>query len=168
MQEVVYRRYFRMLQEGSVLPDLILADGGSLQQNAIKDVLKSLNLEIIVCALVKDDRHQTAQLLDEEGEPINILKESPLFSLLSQMQDEVHRYAISYHRLLRSKAQTKSILDEVEGLGEVRKKKLLRHFGSLKGIRESSVEELSKIIPYDVALRVKEALDLEKKEINND
>lgn len=168
MQEVVYRRYFRMLQEGSVLPDLILADGGSLQQNAIKDVLKSLNLEIIVCALVKDDRHQTAQLLDEEGEPINILKESPLFSLLAQMQDEVHRYAISYHRLLRSKAQTKSILDEVEGLGEVRKKKLLRHFGSLKGIRESSVEELSKIIPYDVALRVKEALDLEKKEINND
>lgn len=168
MKEVVYRRYFRMMQEDSIMPDLIIADGGITQQRAIQEVLESLHLSVPVCGLVKDNRHQTAQLLDISGYPINILKESPLFSLLAQMQDEVHRFAISYHRLLRSKAQTKSILDEVDGLGEVRRKKLLRHFGSLKNIKEATVEEIAEVIPLDVAKRVKMILEVEKKEMDDE
>lgn len=168
MQEVMYRRYFRMMKEKQVLPSLIIVDGGSLQMNAAQEIISALQLNIAIAGLVKDNHHQTATLLGLDGEPIDIIKESALFSLLAQMQDEVHRFAISYHRLLRSKAQTKSILDEVDGLGEVRKKKLLRHFGSLKMIRQASLDELSSIVPLDVAETIQTMLNLEKKEIDDD
>lgn len=163
MQEVIYRRYFRILQESGTMPDLIIVDGGITQINAAKEILTQLNLKVSLCGLAKDNRHQTAQLLNDQGEVITIIKESPLFFLLAKMQDEVHRFAITYHRLLRSKAQTKSILDEISGLGEVRKKKLLRHFGSLKNIREATVEEIAEVVPMEVAQRIKSMLELERK-----
>lgn len=151
MKEVVYRRYFRLLKEGKKMPDLLVMDGGYLQIQAAREIIDSLHLDITICGLVKDDHHRTSNLLNEYGEMIEIQKDSPLFFLLTQMQDEVHRFAISYHRKLRGKALTKSILDEVEGIGEVRKKEIWKHFKSLKNLRNASVEEIKEVLPDQIA-----------------
>ncbi len=154
MKEVFYRRYFRMLNENGVFPDLILVDGGLNQINAAKEILDMLDIHVTICGLVKNDKHQTANLMNTDGEIIPISLESPLFFMLTRMQDEVHRFAISYHRKLRSKAQTKSILDDIEGVGEVRKKKLMNHFKSFKKIKEATVDELSQVVPKEVAANI--------------
>ncbi len=151
MQEVLYRRYFRLLSEGKALPDLVILDGGKAQLSAAKEIFDSLHLELNYCSLVKDDRHRTRALMNDVGEEIPVDPHSSLFGFLVQMQDEVHRFAINYHRRLRSKAMTRSILDEVPGIGEVRKKALYREFRSLKRMREASVEELSAVVPENVA-----------------
>lgn len=151
MQEVLYRRYFRLLTENASFPDLILVDGGKQQVNAAKSILESLELEIPLAGLVKDDRHRTHALLSSDGDLITIDKRSPVFALMTSMQDEVHRFVISYHKNLRKKAMTKSILDEVPGLGPKRKKLLYKEFGSLKGIRSASIETLKNHLPDDVA-----------------
>ena len=151
MTEVLYRRYYRMIKEDGIFPDLILVDGGKGQLGAAMEILRDFDLQIPVCGLVKDDRHRTHALLLESGEQIDVDKHSPLFSLLVQMQDEVHRYVIAYHRGLRKKAMTKSILDEVKGLGKVRQKLLYKEFGTLKKMTEASVEELAKVIPLESA-----------------
>ncbi|NLL75349.1 MAG: excinuclease ABC subunit C [Erysipelothrix sp.] len=151
MTEVLYRRYYRMIKEDGIFPDLILVDGGKGQLGAAIEILRDFDLQIPVCGLVKDDRHRTHALLLESGEQIDVDKHSPLFSLLVQMQDEVHRYVIAYHRGLRKKAMTKSILDEVKGLGKVRQKLLYKEFGTLKKMTEASVEELAKVIPLESA-----------------
>lgn len=159
MKEVVYRRYFRVLMDGLRKPDLIIVDGGKGQIKAAKEVIDSLNMDIYVSGLSKDDKHSTALLLDQNGEPVEIDRKSQLFYLLTRMQDEVHRYAISFHKNVRSKSLFASILDDVEGIGEVRKKKLLRKFGSVKKMKEATIEELAEVLPKEVAKNLKEELE---------
>ena len=154
MKEVIYRRYYRLLMEDKALCDCIIVDGGIMQIKAVKEVLDSLNIDMLVVGLVKDDKHNTANLVNDENKIIPIDKDSNLFFLLTRMQDEVHRFAISYHRKLRTKAQKASILDEIEGIGPVRKKKLLNHFKSFKKLKEASEEEIAKVVGKDVAINV--------------
>ncbi|MED9805114.1 MAG: excinuclease ABC subunit UvrC, partial [[Clostridium] innocuum] len=127
MKEVIYRRYFRLLKEGARFPDLLIVDGGYLQIEAAREIIEALDIPLTICGLVKDDNHRTSNLMDVNGNILPVKRDSSLFFLLTQMQDEVHRFAISYHRKLRGKAMTKSILDEVEGIGEVRKKEIWKH-----------------------------------------
>lgn len=158
MREVLYRRYFRLLKEGSAMPDLLVVDGGYQQVEAAKEISEMLDLDLTICGLVKDDKHHTSELMDKEGQIIPIEKEGALFFLLAQMQDEVHRFAIGYHRRLRKKAMTRSILDEVEGLGEVRKKAIWKHFGSLKKLKAAGVDEISTVVPQKVAENIYDLL----------
>lgn len=161
MKEVIYRRYYRLLMEQKEMADLIIVDGGLGQIKVAKEVIDSLNLSVHICGLSKDDKHSTAMLLDEDGNQVPIDTKSPLFFLLTRMQDEVHRYAISFHRQVRSKSLFSSILDEVEGIGEVRKKKLLNHFKSVKKMKEASLEELEAVIPKNTAAKLYEVLHKE-------
>ncbi len=148
MQEVVRRRYSRAIEEGTPLPDLIITDGGKGQMEVVRQVVEDeLHLHIPIAGLAKDDRHRTRELLF--GFPpltIGLKQNTPLFHLLEQIQDEVHRFAITFHRDKRSKRQTASALDTIKGIGEKTKSTLLRHFKSVKRIREASEEELSAII----------------------
>lgn len=161
MKEVIYRRYYRLLMEQKEMADLIIVDGGLGQIKIAKEVINSLNLSVHICGLSKDDKHSTAMLLDENGNQVPIDTKSPLFFLLTRMQDEVHRYAISFHRQVRSKSLFSSILDEVEGIGEARKKKLLNHFKSVKKMKEASLEELEAVIPKNTAAKLYEVLHKE-------
>lgn len=161
MKEVIYRRYYRLLMEQKEMADLIIVDGGLGQSKVAKEVINSLNLSVHICGLSKDDKHSTAMLLDENGNQVPIDTKSPLFFLLTRMQDEVHRYAISFHRQVRSKSLFSSILDEVEGIGEARKKKLLNHFKSVKKMKEASLEELEAVIPKNTAAKLYEVLHKE-------
>ena len=157
MKEVTYRRYYRALIEDSELPDLILADGGINQVNAIKETLADLGLDkkIKVCGMVKNDKHRTNELLDGDTyELIPIDHTSNVFHYLTRIQDEVHRYTINYHRTLRSKGSISSILDNIEGIGSVRKKELIKRFGSVKKMSEASLEELKEIVPENVAINI--------------
>lgn len=158
MKEVIYRRYYRLLMEQKEMADLIIVDGGLGQIKVAKEVIDSLNLSVHICGLSKDDKHSTAMLLDENGNQVPIDTKSPLFFLLTRMQDEVHRYAISFHRQVRSKSLFSSILDEVDGIGEARKKKLLNHFKSVKKMKEATLEELEAVIPKNTALKLYEVL----------
>lgn len=162
MKEVIYRRYFRLLSENGCMPDGIIVDGGELQIHAAKEIIDSLGIDIKIMGLVKDDHHNTNALMNEDGETFAIDKDSGLFFLLTRMQDEVHRVAITYHRKLRSKAQTKSILDEIEGIGPKRKKLLLKTFGSFINLKAATVEEIAKVVPNDTALKVYEAIHLQE------
>lgn len=167
MQEVIYRRYYRALVDKTELPDLIIVDGGINQMNACMEILNSLNLSIRVCGLRKNDKHRTNDLIDSVGyKTVEIDKSSPVFHYLTRMQDEVHRYTISYHRTIRSKGAISSVLDNIEGIGTKRKKELIKTFGSISKIENASIEELSKIIPEATAIRLQEYLkekDEEKK-----
>lgn len=159
MKEVIYRRYFRVLMDGLRRPDLIIVDGGRGQIKVAKEVIDSLNMQIPICGLSKDDKHATALLLDQDGNVVEVDRKSQLFYLLTRMQDEVHRYAISFHKNVRSKSLFASILDEVDGIGEVRKKKLLRKFGSVKKMKEASIEDLETILPKEIAKNLKTVLE---------
>ena len=116
--------------------------------------LEMLHLEIPVVGLIKDDGHNTANLLSQTGEVMNLDRRSDCFFLLTQIQDEVHRFAINYHKQLRDKAMTTSILDEIEGVGPKRKKELLKHFKSFKKLCEATVEQLSEVVPVSVAQEI--------------
>ena len=151
MKEVIYRRYFRVLMDDLVLPDLILVDGGELQVSAVKEVIDSLNLNISIVGLKKNEHHRTSTLINSNLEEISIKKDSSLFVFLSKIQEEVHRYAITYHRNIKSKGSLSSILDMVDGVGPARKKELLKKFGSLKKMREASIKELESVLPSSVA-----------------
>ena len=148
MQEVVRRRYSRMMEEGTPLPDLIITDGGAGQMSVVRAVVEGeLGLQIPIAGLAKDDRHRTHELL--YGNPpmtIALKQDSALFRLLTQIQDEVHRYAITFHRDKRSKSQLRSELDSIPGIGPKTKQALLKAFKSVKRIREASSEELTKVI----------------------
>lgn len=154
MKEVLYRRYYRAVKEESVLPDLLLVDGGMNQIRAANEILTMLDLKISLFGLVKDSKHNTAGLMNCDGEIMDIDRNSDAFFLLTNLQDEVHRFAISYHRQLRDKAQTKSILDEIDGIGPKRKKMLMNHFKSFKKLKEASLDELKEILPDEVAKNV--------------
>lgn len=165
MKEVIYRRYFRLLKEEGRMPDGILVDGGWTQIEAAKEILSSLGLEekINIMGLVKNDKHTTNALMNSDGEVMELDKNDSLFFLLTRMQDEVHRVAITYHRKLRSKAQTKSVLDEVEGIGPKRKRMLLKEFGNFTNLKNAAVEEIQKYVPQETAKAVYEALHQEIK-----
>ena len=154
MKEVIYRRYFRLLKEGARFPDLLIVDGGYLQIEVAREIIEALDIPLTICGLVKDDNHRTSNLMDVNGNILPVKRDSSLFFLLTQMQDEVHRFAISYHRKLRGKAMTKSILDEVEGIGEVRKKEIWKHFKSLKRLKEATIEEIRQVVPEKVAQNI--------------
>ena len=161
MKEVAYRRYYRGLLEHTELPDLILVDGGKGQVHAINDVLEMLDLKsrIKVCGLVKNDKHMTNDLLDGDTlEVIPLDRTSDVFHYITRIQDEVHRYAINYHRQIRSKGSISSILDNIPGIGDKRKKELLKKYGSIKKMNDASIEELSSLIPLDVAKELKNYL----------
>lgn len=154
MKEVIYRRYYHGLMDND-LPELIIVDGGELQIGATLEVLNSLSVDIPVVGLKKNDKHSTNELVSIDR-VYDIDKSSDLFHYLTKMQDEVHRYTITYHRTLRSKGSISSVLDNVEGIGNVRKKELLKKFGSVSRIKDASIEELSEVVPLDVAKRIKE------------
>ena len=158
MKEVIYRRYYRLLIEKKELPDLIIVDGGIIQINAAKEILDSLNLNIKLVGLKKNDKHQTNELIDTNGEIISIDPHSNLFHLLTFMQDKVHNFTISYHRQIRSKGSISSTLDEVPGIGKVRKKELIKKFKSIKGIKEANLDELMEIIPKNLATNLQKYL----------
>ena len=159
MKEVIYRRYFKTIMEESYTPDLIVMDGGKLQISACKEILNSLNLDIPIIGLVKDKTHRTNHIMTDNYEILEVDKDSKLFLFLTRIQEEVHRYAITYHRNIKSKGALSSMLDVVPGIGEVRKKELLKKFGSLKKMKEASVEELSEVIGKDIAIKLKDYLD---------
>ena len=158
MKEVIYRRYYRMLMESSEKPDLIIVDGGENQIRATKEFLESLNLQIKVIGLKKNDKHRTNDLIDENLNLISVDKTSNLFHYLTRIQDEVHRFTINYHRQIRSKGSISSILDNIEGLGDKRKKELIKKYGSLKAMSEASIESLEEIVPKTVAENLKKYL----------
>ncbi|MBQ6497932.1 MAG: excinuclease ABC subunit UvrC [Bacilli bacterium] len=158
MKEVIYRRYFKTIMEESYTPDLIVMDGGKLQINACKEILNSLNLNIPVIGLVKDKTHRTNKIMTDNYEILEVDKDSKLFLFLTRIQEEVHRYAITYHRNIKAKGALSSMLDVVPGIGEVRKKELLKKYGSLKKMKEASLEELSTIVGKDTASKLKSYL----------
>jgi excinuclease ABC subunit C len=148
MKEVVRRRYRRSIEEGTPLPQLIIADGGKGQMEVIREVVEDeLNLDIAIAGLVKDGRHRTSELIvGHGGESIGLKQNSALFRLMTQIQDEVHRFAITFHRDKRSKRQTASELDTIKGIGEKSKQALLSHFKSVKRMKEATGEELTKVV----------------------
>lgn len=160
MKEVIYRRYFKVLKENLEMPDLIIVDGGIGQINVAREVISSLGLKIEVCGLKKDDTHSTNMLLGKDPlEEIKIDKQSDLFLLLTKMQDEVHNFTISYHKNIRSKGALFSVLDNIEGIGEVRKNKLLKKYKTISKMKEAPLEELEEILPKDIAISFKDFLE---------
>ena len=163
MREIIYRRYQRALVEKSTLPDLIIVDGGEKQIQAAQDVLQLLHSDIRVVGLKKNDKHRTNELIDSDKTTINLDRTSNIFHYLTRMQDEVHRFTINYHRTLRSKGSISSILDDIDGIGEQRKKSLIKKYGSITKIMNASIEELQEIIPKDIAINLKEYLKEKQK-----
>ena len=160
MREVVMRRYSRIIEEQGELPNLIIADGGKGQMEAMRSVIEDeLGLCIPIAGLVKDGRHRTSELLvGKENEVIGLKQNTPLFRLMTQIQDEVHRFAITFHRDKRSKRQTASQLDSIKGIGEKSKQALLQHFKSIKRIRQATIEEVAAVIGESKAKLVLDAL----------
>ncbi|MGX0563688.1 excinuclease ABC subunit C [Staphylococcus schleiferi] len=162
MQEALRRRYTRVLNEGLPLPDLIIVDGGKGHMSSVASVLENeLGLDIPIAGLAKNDKHQTSELLyGETAQVIPLKKNSQAFYLLQRIQDEVHRFAITFHRQTRQKTGMQSVLDQVEGIGPKRKTKLLRTFGSIKKMREASVDQLQEAgLPKNTATLLYETLN---------
>lgn len=167
MKEIIYRRYQRAMVEKTMMPDLIIVDGGENQIRAAMEVLELLHLKIKVVGLKKNDHHRTNDLLDTDLSVIELDRTSNVFHYLTRMQDEVHRFTINYHRTLRSKGSISSVLDEIEGIGAVRKKALIKKFGSVNKMKNASLEELEEILPEQVALNLHEFL-IQKDEYKNE
>lgn len=147
MKEVVKRRYQRAMEENLPLPDLLITDGGKGQMSAVKEIIDELGLNIPIAGLAKDGKHRTSELLyGFPPQTIGLKQSTPLFRLLTQIQDEVHRFAITFHRDKRSKRQIASALDEINGIGEKTKAALLKEFKSVKRIKEGSLEELTGVV----------------------
>ena len=164
MQEVVRRRYTRILDEQDELPDLILTDGGKGQMEVVREVIEDeLNLHIPIVGLAKDNRHKTSEILyGFPPQTVGIKQGTPLFHLLENIQDEVHRFAITFHRDKRSKSQIASELDHIKGIGKIRKTALLKKFKSVSRIRKATIEELAEIVGESVAKTIKESLEANK------
>ena len=158
MREVIYRRYQRALVDKTELPNLIIVDGAIGQINACKEILEKLNLNIKVCGLRKNDKHRTNDLVDGDTLETIEISNPNIFHYLTRMQDEVHRFTINYHRQVRSKGSISSVLDGIDGIGEVRKKQLIKKFGSVTKITDASIEELDQILPHNVSLVLKDYL----------
>ncbi|MCK5388128.1 MAG: excinuclease ABC subunit UvrC [Candidatus Izimaplasma sp.] len=145
MKEVIYRRYYKVLIEELRVPDLIIVDGGVQQINAAKEILDNLKLYVSIAGLVKSDKHQTDYLLNQDLKRVEIKRTSNVFHLLTRIQDEAHRFAVNYHKQVRSKGVFNSMLDSIEGVGEVTKKKLLMKYKSVNLIKLASIEELTEL-----------------------
>lgn len=159
MKEVIYRRYFRVLKDNLNKPDLIIVDGGVGQIHVAREVIDSLGLKIPVIGLKKNDKHATDSMLAFDPiEEIKIDKKSNLFYYLERMQDEVHNFTINYHKQIRSKGAMESILDNIEGIGSVRKRELQKRFKTNKALKEASLEELKEILPENIANNLYELL----------
>lgn len=160
MREVVGRRYRRCIEEGEDLPDVIIADGGKGQMEAIRGVIEDeLGLNIRIVGLVKDGRHRTTELIaGKNGETVGLKQNTALFNLMTQIQDEVHRFAITFHRDKRSKRQLASELDSINGIGEKSKQALLLHFKSVKRIKEAGIDELTSVLGKSKAATLYNAL----------
>lgn len=158
MKEVTYRRYQKLLVENLELPDLILVDGGKGQIHAAEEVLSSLGMDITIAGLKKNSKHQLEALV-YENEVIPLLKNSELYKLLLKISEEVHRFAIDFHRTTRTKLSNQSVLDEIPGIGQQRKKALLSRFKSIDEIKDATDETLRELgIPNDVIIKIREAL----------
>ena len=159
MKEVVRRRYQRAIEEETALPDLIITDGGKGQMEVVRQVMEELQLDIPIAGLAKDRKHRTSELLfGFPPQTIGLKQHSPLFKLLEQIQNEVHRFAITFHRDKRSKRQITSALDTIKGIGEKTKTALLKEFKSVKRIKEASLEEISAIAGEAKGKLIKDAL----------
>ncbi|HIU40075.1 MAG TPA: excinuclease ABC subunit UvrC [Candidatus Aphodocola excrementigallinarum] len=163
MQEVIYRRYYRVLHDKLEKPDLIIVDGGIIQVHAAKEVLDNLYLDIPVLGLKKNDKHTTTALISEDKE-YEIDKTSDVFHLLTRIQDEVHRFTINYHKDIRSKGSLSSILDNVPGIGAKRKKELLKKYKTITKLKSLTKEELATLLPDNVAENLYEFLKEYKKD----
>ena len=160
MHEVIYRRYFRVLKDNLSKPDLIIVDGGLGQMNIAREVISSLGLNIPVIGLKKDNHHATSSLMAfNPVEELPVDRKSNLFYYLERIQDEVHNFTINYHKQIRSKGSLASTLNNIEGIGEKRKNELLKKYHNLTKMKEASIEELSKIIPENVAKNLLEFLN---------
>jgi len=164
MKEVIYRRYYRMLMEDGILPDLIIVDGGELQVHAAKEVCDSLNLTFKIVGLKKDDKHRTSILVLDDLSEVSIKDKRELYIHLGKMQEEVHRFAITYHRDIKSKGALSSILDNIDGIGEKRKKDLLKKYKTIDNMKQASLEELKQFLPSNVALNFYNYLRSEESE----
>ncbi|WP_035512856.1 excinuclease ABC subunit UvrC [Halalkalibacillus halophilus] len=167
MREVVRRRYKRVLKEGLPLPDLIMVDGSKGQMSAAREVLEDeLGLDIPLCGLAKNDKHRTSELLyGDPPAPVPLKRNGQPFYLIQRIQDEVHRFAISFHRQLRGKQSIQSALDEIEGVGPKRRQILLEHFRSIEAIKQAESKEMAKLgIPFNIAENIKEYLTNNDKE----
>jgi excinuclease ABC subunit C len=164
MKEVVYRRYFRLLMEDSPMPDLIVMDGGEIQVHACKDVLASLNLDIPVLGIQKDDHHRATILFFNE-ELINIDKNSDIYLLLADISQRVHDFAISFFRSEKAKGFFSSHLDNIPGLGPKRKETLIKHFITVDAIKKASIDDIKNAgIPEEIAINIFNHFNDEKKE----
>ncbi len=151
MKEVTYRRYGRIKEEGTSFPDLLLVDGGLTQIHAAQEALSELGVDINLAGLYKNDKHETEGLMDKNGNPHPIDRKSPLFFLLMRMQDEVHRFAISFHKSMRTKSMLTSVFDTIPGIGAKRKEVLEKHYSTLEALKSASLDELRQILPSEVA-----------------
>jgi excinuclease ABC subunit C len=151
MKEITYRRYVRLKEEKLSYPDLILVDGGVTQVHATEEALQEAGVAIPVYGLYKNDRHETEGIVDKDEKTYPLSSRSPLFFLLMRMQDEVHRFAISFHIAERNKAMGKTIFDEIPGIGDKRKESLRKHYPTIESLKLASKEELGQILPDAVA-----------------
>lgn len=163
MEEIVMRRYKRLKDENEEFPNLIIVDGGLGQIHAAQNALEKIGANIPLAGLYKNDKHQTEGLMDINGNKYVVEAKSPLFFFLVRMQDEVHRYAITFHRQLRSKSMVNSLFDSIDGLGEKRKEILLSRYPTIKDIENATNEELEQILPKDVVQNIKDAINNIKK-----
>ena len=164
MEEVIYRRFLRAIKENQNYPDLILMDGGYTQIQAALRSMESLEVHVPIYGLVKDDKHTTSALMSKDGERIDLKEYPDIFFLLSRMQDEVHRFVLSHHQKRRSKAQTKSILEEIEGIGPKRRLALLKAFKSIQGILDAPEDKLAEVVGPALAKELKKRIQ-EKREM---
>ena len=160
MKEVILRRYSRLKENNEDMPDLILVDGGLTQIHAAKEIINNLEVDIPVFGLYKNDKHQTRGIMNENGDTFDLSNNKALFFMLVRMQDEVHRFAISFHHQKRSKNFTKGILDDIEGLGDKRKELIRRRYPSIDELKNATREELSQIVPETVAIKIIEKLKI--------
>ena len=164
MEEVIYRRFLRAIKENQNYPDLILMDGGYTQIQAALRSMESLEVHVPIYGLVKDDKHTTSALMSKDGERIDLKEYPDTFFLLSRMQDEVHRFVLSHHQKRRSKAQTKSILEEIEGIGPKRRLALLKAFKSIQGILDAPEDKLAEVVGPALSKELKKRIQ-EKREM---
>jgi excinuclease ABC subunit C len=148
MQEVVFRRYTRMIEEDTPLPDLIITDGGKGQMESVRQIIQDqLHLDVPIAGLAKDNKHRTSEILfGFPPKEVGIKQNTAIFHLLEHVQDEVHRFAITFHKQVRSKAQIRSEFDQMNGIGEATQKKLLNHFKSIKRLKSANIEEIEALI----------------------
>jgi len=167
MNEVVLRRVRRFIDDDdkfSQLPDIVLIDGGAVHAGAAQKALEASGVTLPVFGMVKDDKHKTRALVSPDGEEIGLAGNPAVFALIGTIQEETHRFAVEYHRKLRSKSSYKSKLDEVAGIGIKRRNDLLKSFGSIKAIKAASIDDLAKVVPKNAAKMVYEHFNPRHKE----